>query len=128
MEQSENIRGKVMIIEDEIDLCYLLSLVLKKINLQTCCVYSINEAKENIRKIKPSVVFLDNNLPDGYGADFIPIVKKIFPAATIIMITAFDSPQERDFALNRGADYFISKPFTSQKIRATIDRIEANRA
>ena len=73
----------------------------------------------------PSIIFLDNHLPDGYGSDFITTVKDINPDATIVMITAFDSQEDIDIALSRGADYFISKPFNSQKIKATIGLIKA---
>lgn len=119
---------KAMIIEDEKDLCYLLKLVLKQNNLQSSCVYSINEAKENIQKINPSIIFLDNHLPDGYGSDFIATVKKLSPKAKIIMITAYDSPSDIDIALSRGADYFISKPFNAQHVKNAINMVKANRA
>jgi two-component system, OmpR family, response regulator len=117
-----------MIIEDEKDLCYLLKLVLKQNNLQPACAYSITEAKENIQKIKPAIVFLDNHLPDGYGSDFISTVKELNPKAKIIMITAYDSPSDIDIAFKQGADYFISKPFNAQKVKNAINKVRANRA
>ena len=110
-----------MIIEDERDLCYLLAIVLKQSNVPSTCVYSIKEARENIKKIKPSIIFLDNHLPDGIGSDFISQAKEMYPAAKIIMITAHDSPSEIDEAFHKGADYFISKPFNSTAIRTTLD-------
>jgi two-component system OmpR family response regulator len=124
-EGKKHIAEKAMIIEDEKDLCYLLSLVLKQINMQSHCVYSISEAKQSIKKLMPSIVFLDNHLPDGYGSDFIATVKDINPAAKIIMITAFDGQEDMDIALRRGADYFICKPFDTEKIEATISLIKA---
>ena len=119
---------KVMIIEDEKDICYLLSSVLTQHNLQCACVYSITEAKENIREIKPSIVFLDNHLSDGYGSDIIPMIKNIYPAAKIIMITAYDAHADMNIAFNKGADYFISKPFNSENIKKTINLIKTHRA
>jgi DNA-binding response OmpR family regulator len=110
-----------MIIEDEKDLCYLLAIVLKKNNVPSACVYSIKEARENRKNVKPSIIFLDNHLPDGIGADFIRQAKVIYPGAKIVMITAHDSPAEVDEAFNRGADYFISKPFNSLTIKEALD-------
>jgi two-component system OmpR family response regulator len=112
---------KVMIIEDEKDLCYLLAVVLKQNNLRPACVYSIKEAKKIIREIKPSIVFLDNHLPDGYGFDFIILLKAIYPDTKIVMITAQDSPADIDLAFRRGADYFISKPFDVATINTTLN-------
>lgn len=116
-----------MIIEDERDLCYLLAIVLRQNNVPSACVYSIKEARENIKEIRPSIIFLDNHLPDGIGSDFIQQAKEIYPAAKIIMITAHDSPAERDEAFHKGADYFISKPFNSSAIRATLDFVTMNK-
>ena len=127
-ERKISIPEKVMIIEDEKDLCYLLSSVLRQNNLQSACVYSITEAKENIREIKPSIIFLDNHLPDGNGSDFIPMIKDIYPAAQIIMITAYDSPADVNIAFNKGADFFISKPFNTEHIKRTLNFIKPHRA
>ena len=113
---------RAMIIEDEKDLCYLLTSVLRKNNVPSACVNSIREAGESIKKIKPSIIFLDNHLPDGFGSDFIPQAKAIYPAAKIIMMTAHDSPAEIDEAFHRGADYFISKPFKLQALVKKINR------
>ncbi len=110
-----------MIIEDEKDLCHLLGVVLRKNNVPSSCVYSIKEARESIMDIKPSIIFLDNHLPDGTGSDFIQQVKAINPAAQVIMITAHDSPAEIEEAFHKGADYFISKPFNSSTIKSTLD-------
>ena len=109
-----------MIIEDEKDLCYLLSAVLRRNNLQTACAGSIREAKKTMQEIKPSVIFIDNHLPDGYGSDLIGTVKANYPDTKIIMITAHDSADDIDKAQKRGADYFISKPFTASTINNTL--------
>ncbi len=110
-----------MIIEDERDLSYLLSALLKKNNLSTDCVYSINEARIRLQKTTPSVIFIDNHLPDGLGSDFIGYLKSTNPSAKIIMITAHDSYSDVRKALSRGADYFISKPFNSATIKTMLD-------
>ncbi|MDQ2718922.1 MAG: response regulator [Bacteroidota bacterium] len=113
-----------MIVEDEKELCFLLSLVLIQKNLNPSCAYSIAEAKKNLEKIRPSVLFLDNRLPDGYGIDFISVIKHDFPSTKIVMMTAHNSPNDIQSALQRGADFFISKPFNSAIIKNTIDLLK----
>lgn len=110
-----------MIIEDEKDLSYLLALLLKKNNLKTDCSHSINEARNRLKNIDPSIIFIDNHLPDGYGSDFIAYLKSKKPLAKIIMITAHDSYSEISKALKNGADYFITKPFSSATIKTMLD-------
>lgn len=110
-----------MIVEDEAELCFLLSILLIQKNLNPSCAYTIAEAKQIIKRINPSVLFVDNRLPDGYGIDFISQVKKDFPETKIIMMTAYNSSQDIQSAIRKGADYFISKPFNSAIIKNTID-------
>ena len=108
---------RVMIVEDEKDLCFLLNLILRRENLSTTCVNSISEAKQKINNIKPKVLFVDNHLPDGSGTDFIGEVRLLYPTMKIIMITAYDTPFDVQKAFNNGADYFISKPFNKMAIK-----------
>ena len=121
MYKKDTIPLNAMIVEDEQDLCFLLSLVLIQKNLNPSCVYTIADAKKSIERINPSVLFLDNRLPDGYGIDYISEVKHNHPSTKIVMITAHNSSQDIQCAIKRGADYFISKPFNSEAIRNTID-------
>lgn len=114
----------VMIVEDEKDLCYLLELMLKKQNLSTACANSISQAKLVINNIEPKVLFVDNHLPDGSGTDFIRQVKLLYPDIKIIMITAYDTPLDIEKAFNNGADYFISKPFTTIAIKNVLAKFE----
>ncbi len=115
-----------MIIEDEKDLCFLLCTALKNNNIKTQCAHSISEAKRTINDIQPSIVFLDNNLPDGQGPDFIPVVKRNFPLAKIIMITAYDSSSDIKSAFTLGADYFISKPFNTSAINNVLAMVHTH--
>jgi two-component system, OmpR family, response regulator len=114
---------KVLIIDDEIDICYLLSGILKQKMLKTSYVNSLSEAEVALRNDPPSLIFLDNHLPDGFGLDFIQYIKNNYPATKIIMITAHDSAAERNRAYNEGADIFISKPFTRDLINASVDKL-----
>jgi DNA-binding response OmpR family regulator len=100
-----------MIVEDEKDLCFLLSLVLKQHHFTTLCANSIREARQHLGEIQPLILFLDNHLTDGSGIDFIIEVKKHLPYTKIVVITAHNSSQDHEAAMKNGADYFISKPF-----------------
>jgi len=122
-EMENTVHLNAMIVEDEKDLCFLLSLILKQKNLNPSCVYTIADAKKSIEKINPFILFLDNRLPDGYGIDYICEVKKNHPSIKIVMITAHNTSQDIQNAMKRGADFFISKPFNSAIIRNTIDQI-----
>ncbi|MEO6646859.1 MAG: response regulator [Chitinophagaceae bacterium] len=114
---------KVLIIDDELDICYLLSGILRQKELKTSYVNTLSDAEVALKNDPPGLLFLDNHLPDGFGLDFIQHVKTNYPTTKIIMITAHDSAAERKKAFMEGVDFFISKPFTRELIYNTLEKI-----
>lgn len=111
-----------LIVEDEIDICYLLSGILKKRSLSTSYVTNIHDAYVMLQTNCPNIIFLDNHLPDGKGLDFLSFVKITYPLIYIIMITAHDTNEDKLNARESGADLFISKPFTMDVINVAMDK------
>ncbi len=112
-----------LIIDDEIDICYLLGGLLRNKNIQYSYVNSLRDAKKALQKNCPELIFLDNHLPDGMGVDFISYVKKNYSSSKLIMITAYATAADKRKALSEGADMFIAKPFSRDIINKTVDHI-----
>ncbi len=112
---------KTLIIDDEIDICFLLSGILKQNNCQTSYVNNLADAVVQLKNSCPVIVFLDNHLPDGLGIDFVAHIKKNYPTTKIVMITAYDTIEDRQQALNKGVDVFLGKPFTKEAIINSLD-------
>ncbi|MDB5247557.1 MAG: response regulator [Segetibacter sp.] len=106
---------KALIIEDESDMCLLLNIMLNSDEVELDHVKNLTQAQEYLAKENPSVVILDNKLPDGYGVDFISFIKKNYPSIKIIMISGYDASAE-DVAIHNGADIFLQKPFTKDQL------------
>jgi CheY-like chemotaxis protein len=115
--------NKVLIVDDELDICYLLSGMLKQRNLLTGFVNSLSDAVVALQTDAPTILFLDNHLPDGFGLDFIPYVKKNYPEIKIIMITAHDGAMERKKAYDGGVDLFVAKPLNRKLINDALDKL-----
>ena len=113
----------VLIVEDEPDICFLLSSILRQKSLRTSYVNCLSDAKAALRNELPSILFLDNHLPDGLGIDFIPFVRKKYPDIKIIMITAHDTPEDRKRSYENGGDYFIAKPFSRLQINEMLEQV-----
>jgi two-component system, OmpR family, response regulator len=114
---------EVLIIDDETDIRFLLSNILKQKNVQTVLASSLSEADSIITEKKEfDYVFLDNYLPDGLGVNHIKKIKTKCPKAKVVMVTAHDNQTDREKASIEGADYFIGKPFSSELILKTLDR------
>lgn len=113
---------KILIIEDEGDMCLLLNLLLNQKELIVDHVKTINSAKEFLETEEPSLILLDNRLPDGLGIDFITYLKKNFPSVKIIMISGVDAAAS-DVALEVGADTFLKKPFTKSQLHDSVNQL-----
>lgn len=114
-------KKKALIVDDETDICYLLSHILRQKDIQTVFAGSLAEADRMLQS--PNFfyyVFLDNHLPDGLGINQIKRWKEKFPAIHFIMISAHDSFEEKRKAKSDGADTFISKPFSKEVILNSI--------
>ncbi|MFI5130977.1 MAG: response regulator [Chitinophagales bacterium] len=116
----------VLIIDDESDICYLLSTILKQKDLPAVFAISLSEANALIEQNEGlSFIFLDNYLPDGLGIDNIKQIKKKCPLCKLIMITAHDTQSDREKAKFAGADHFLGKPFSREMIFKAIERLSA---
>ena len=110
---------KVLIIEDEGDMCLLLNILLNGKEMELEHVKDLAAAQEYLAQEQPAVVILDNKLPDGFGVDFISYIKAHYPAIKIIMISGYDASAQ-DVALENGADIFLEKPFTKDQLYQSI--------
>lgn len=112
---------KMLVVEDQGEMCLILDLILSERKFESDYVNNLLDADEYLRNNKPSLIFLDNQLPDGYGVDFISYVKKKYPLIKIIMISGFGTA--RDVALENGADVFLEKPFSLDNVNQAIDQV-----
>lgn len=113
---------KILIIEDEGDMCLLLNIILNGKELELDHVKDLTTAEEYLKKEKPSVIILDNKLPDGFGVDFIFFLKQHYPSIKIIMISGFDG-SAKDVALHNGANIYLEKPFSRDQLYAAIKEL-----
>jgi len=73
----------------------------------------------------PHVVILDVKLPgiDGYEVCRRIKEKEETKNIKIVVVTAYDSPQDRNNALESGADVYFSKPLKSEQFVSTIKKL-----
>lgn len=112
----------ILLIEDEGEMCLLLNLILDDKNLNVEHVKTLSDASAFLQKSQPSLILLDNRLPDGYGFDYISYLKTNYPSIKIIVISGVDVAAG-DFALEAGADLFLAKPFTKTQLLQSVNSL-----
>jgi len=112
---------KVLVVEDEGEMGLLLNMIVNEKDFELDYVSNLLSADEYLQKEEPSVIILDNKLPDGFGVDFISYIKKKYSHIKIIMISGFASA--RDVALENGADIFFEKPFSKDELNKSLNKL-----
>ena len=112
----------ILIIEDEEDLCWLLSNTLKDKGYNIIIANTIAEGAARLKE-SPDLVFLDLKLPDGNGMDILPKIKEITPDTLVTIISAYGSEEKMEEARAKGVCTFIDKPFTEESILGLLSRI-----
>jgi DNA-binding response OmpR family regulator len=112
---------KILVVEDEGEIGLLLNIILNEKDFELDYVNNLLSADEYLQKEEPSVIILDNKLPDGFGVDFISYIKKKYSDIKIIMISGFASA--KDVALANGADMFFEKPFSKDELNKSLNKL-----
>ena len=103
-------------------MCLILDLMLNREETSVDHVKSLAAARKFLKEEQPSLVLLDNRLPDGIGIDFLGFLKQEYPDIRIIMISGADKAA-RDVALESGADQFLAKPFSRAQLVASVQQL-----
>ena len=109
---------KVLIIDDEKDICFLISEILKDEKYTTYSAQNSTEAIANFNKYKPNLVILDVWLSNSKldGIEILKEFKNINKNIPVIIISGHGTVDLAVSAIKNGAYDFLEKPFNSDKI------------
>ncbi len=117
--------AKILVVDDEIHILELLKFNLEISGYEVICLDDGNEGLEFLQKEKPDLVLLDWMLPNISG---IEILKKIrenreISKLPVIMLTAKNMEDDKIEGLDKGADDYITKPFSVKELKARIKTV-----
>ena len=113
---------KIMIVDDDINICELIRLYLEKEKYTTVIVNDGLEAVQTFNEVNPDLVLPDIMLP---GLDGWQVCRKIRNNSNvpIIMLSAKSETFDKCLGLELGADDYISKPFETKEVLARIKAV-----
>lgn len=116
---------KILVVDDEPDMVTMLKLRLEKDGYEVVTASTGEECLKAAKDENPDLVLLDILLPGMSGLEVSKRLKKdkITKNIPIIMVTALIGKDAEAKAMERGADYFISKPFDPEELSAKIKRV-----
>jgi len=124
-------RRRVLVVDDEPRMVRFIRLNLEQDGFNVVEARSGTEALTQLRNTIPDLILLDIMLPDIDGLETLRMIRE-FSQIPIIMVTAKGEEDDRVRGLERGADDYITKPFSprelASRIRAVLRRNEMPRA
>ncbi len=118
---------RLLIIDDEANLCRELSLFFRSKGFDTYTALSKAEGLRNFHEVHPHYVICDVRLPDGDGLSILSEVCRIDPDVYVIMITAYQDMETTVSAMQHGAFDYIDKPFDPEKLEIVVNKARENR-
>ena len=118
----------VLIIDDEADMCEMLSHVLNQAGFITYAAHDGNTGLEIFNKELPSVVILDLRMPGMNGMDVLKQIKHTGSETPVIIITAHGQIQSAVEAVKHGAYNYFNKPFDNEEVVLTVKKALEERA
>lgn len=113
---------KIVIVDDERDLCFLLSGILAGNGYEVHTFYTLHEGMEGISAIRPDWVILDNDLPDGLGWSKTGELLNDYPDINIINISANPDSHRSYYPVQV---FYLIKPIDVNSILALISNSQA---
>ncbi|MEX5258380.1 response regulator [Kocuria arenosa] len=114
-----SLTGRVLVVDDEIDLARLIEGYLRAAGLETAVCHTGLEAVAAVREFVPDVVVLDLGLP---GIDGIEVCRQVrsFSDCYVLMLTAREEEVDKIVGLSVGADDYVTKPFSPRELVARV--------
>jgi DNA-binding NtrC family response regulator len=112
--------ARVLVVDDEEGIRKSLKAVMEK---KGCLVDTAENGQEAIAKSKTrfyNLALIDIRLPDMDGVKLLTSMSNTTPKMVKIIITGYPSLENAIEAVNKGADGYIVKPFTMEKVLDTI--------
>ena len=115
---------KIMIVEDEADICDLLADYLGMKGCKNISkIFTGKEAIARIELDKPDIIFLDIQLADNVrGLEVLKKTKELLPNAKVIMMSAYKEEHGPE-SQALGAYDFLKKPFRADSLDQILNRI-----
>ena len=113
---------KILIVDDDVKLCQMLTLRMQRKGYDAFGVYTLTEGLNKANVDPFDVIFLDVEMPDGDGLEFLAKFKKTPSSPEVIIITGQGDPDGAEKAIKNGAWGYIEKPYVINEINLHLGR------
>src|ERR1700730_10337000 len=113
-------KPSVLVVDDEPDLCELLSIPLQRMDLNPRTANNVAAAQRMLKTEPYDLCLTDMQLPDGDGLELVEWIQQYSPNVPVAVITAHGNMETAVRALKLGAFDFVSKPLDLAGLRKLV--------
>jgi two-component system, NtrC family, response regulator AtoC len=118
-------RGSVLIVEDEVLLARNMARFLGHRGMEVVTAATMSAGIAQYENVRPDIVLVDHNLPDGDGIALIRQIRKLDAGVKVVMITAHGSIALAVEAMKAGADDYLIKPIALEELAVLAEQLLA---
>jgi len=111
---------KILIIDDDKDICLVLSRFLSKNSYSTSVAHRGEDGLELLRSSEYSLILCDYRLPDHTGVEMLRKIKVLQPDVAVIIITGYSDVRTAVETFRYGASDYVTKPLYPDELLVTI--------
>jgi len=114
--------SNILVIDDDVDICTLLTRFLSKNGFQVTTAYSGKAALESIIHQVPEIVLCDFRLEDMNGSELLEKIKQNNAHVPVIIMTGYSDVRTAVNIMKSGAFDYVTKPLLPEEILLTLKR------
>ncbi|TKJ42323.1 hypothetical protein CEE37_01185 [candidate division LCP-89 bacterium B3_LCP] len=115
------VKSRVLIVDDEEEICELLSGFLESQEYETFQATTGADAITLLKEARPHILLLDIRMPEMNGVEILRKIRSIDNEICIIMITGYHDVEIAQETLKLGASDFITKPIDLDYLATSIE-------
>lgn len=119
----EEMKGRILIIDDDVELCEALHYSLQGLGHEVTCKFNLKDGMKEVSSENYDVVFLDVYLPDGNGLSVLPNMQGNGASPEVIIMTGDGEPDGAELAIKWGAWDYIEKPLSINVLTLSLKRV-----
>ena len=112
----------ILVVDDEEDLRFSLKFKLKSAGFDVDVASDGEEALGKLRTKQADVVLLDISMPRMSGMEVLTIIRREYPQTEAIMLTGMQDVKTAVECMDKGAFYYITKPYYDSDLLGLIER------
>lgn len=116
------LRKRILIVDDDKDLSFIIGEMLEEHGYEVTCAYSIEESYEAMEKSSFHLILLDINLPDGTGFEYCKELRRV-STVPVLFASARTGEDDRVKGFDIGGDDFLPKPYSMKEMLSRVNAL-----